>query len=269
MSHLISQQPTFASFYDFYDGPEHRQTQLQMYRDLASEAGDPILELACGTGIITLDLARAGFQVTGVDKSSEVLEVARERIAREDAEVRSRITLAEADMKDVELGQTFGAVFVTGNSFGYLTDMAAQRSCLRAVHGHLRPGGLLVIQERNYTPETLMGMLTRQRAITLQAAGVNSTTGKYTTFNSITVHIDFPTQTILRSRFIDETQADGTVKRYVPADDWAHRGHYFGRFELQLLIEDAGFTIRDVWGDYDRQPLRRQSYTVIFVAEKR
>ena len=51
--------PTFASFYDFYDAAEFRRAQLGMYRDLAVQAGGEVLELACGTGIITLELARA------------------------------------------------------------------------------------------------------------------------------------------------------------------------------------------------------------------
>ena len=63
-----STRVSWASFYDFYDGPEHRQSQIQMYRRLAGEAGGSVLELACGTGIITLELARAGFEVTGGDK---------------------------------------------------------------------------------------------------------------------------------------------------------------------------------------------------------
>ena len=76
----VSCQPTFASFYDFYDSPDHRQDQLQVYCTLASEGGDPILELACGTGIIATELARAGLDVTGLDISSDMLQVAQEKM---------------------------------------------------------------------------------------------------------------------------------------------------------------------------------------------
>ncbi len=264
----ISDRSAFAYFYDFYDSPDHRQDQIQMYRDLASEAGDPILELACGTGIITIELARAGFRVTGLDISPDMLQVAQEKITREDADVRSRILLVQADMKDFRLDGTFSGIFIPSNSFGYLTALAQQKSCLQAIHDHLKPEGLMVIEERNYTPEILVGMLHRRAAMTVHRAGVNPMTGKYTTYNWVTHHIDFITQTIYGRRFVDEIQDDGTVKRYVPADGGVHRTHYFNRFELQLLMEQVGFTVRDPWGGPDRQPLGSRSFNMVYVAQK-
>jgi len=264
----VSHQPNFASFYDFYDDSEYRQGQLQMYRTLASEAGDSILELACGTGIITIELARAGFHVTGLDISSDMLQVAQEKITREDADVQSRIRLIKADMKDFKLDERFNGIFIPSNSFGYLITLDEQKSCLQASHAHLKPQGLMVIEERNYTPEVLTGMLQRRAAVMVQMARVNPLTGKYTTYNSMTTHIDFITQTIYGRQFIDEIQDDGTVKRYVPAGDGARRTHYFNRFELQLLFEQAGFTIRELWGGSTRHPLEPRSYNMIFVAQR-
>jgi ubiquinone/menaquinone biosynthesis C-methylase UbiE len=260
--------PTFASFYDFYDGPEYRDEQCGMYRQIAKEAGGAVLELACGTGIITIDLARAGFEITGLDLSPEMLDVAREKVARESAEVQARIRLVQADMKQFNVDRQFAAVFIPCNSFGYLTDLADRKSCLRRIRDHLEPGGLLVIEERNYTPETLMGMSQRMRAVTVHEARVNPATGKYTTFNSVTSHIDFAKQTVLSRKFIDEIQEDGSVRRYMPTSETCARNHYFGASELQLLIEQAGFTIRDVWGGADRQPLGAKSYNMIFVARR-
>jgi ubiquinone/menaquinone biosynthesis C-methylase UbiE len=273
MSSNVSYQPTFASFYDFYDDPEYRQEQLLMYRGLASEAGASILELACGTGIITIELARAGFHVTGLDISSDMLQIAQKKIACEDADVQSRIRLIKADMKDFDCfvprnDEKFNGIFIPSNSFGYLLTLDEQKSCLQASHAHLKPQGLMVIEERNYTPEVLMGMLQRRAAIMVQMARVNPLTGKYTTYNSMTTHIDFITQTIYGRQFIDEIQDDGTVKRYVPADSGTRRMHYFNRFELQLLIEQAGFIVRNLWGSHDKQPLGPRSFNMIFVAQK-
>lgn len=263
----VSGRQTFATFYDFYDGPEHRQGQLAMYRALAAEAGRRVLELACGTGIVAIDLARAGSEVTGLDVSAEMLQVAGEKIAREDADVQSRVRLLQADMKDFKLGQEFDAIFLAGNSFGYLTALDEQRSCLRTIYRHLRPGGLAVIEERNYTPEVLMGMWQRRLTPSTQMAKVNPATGKHTTFNWTWTHVDFVTQTIHSRSFIDEAQSDRTVKRYIRGDGTA-RNHYFGRFELQLLIEQAGLVVRDLWGGHNRQSLGPRTYNMIFVAKK-
>ena len=84
-----------------------------------------------------------------------------------------------------------------------------------------------------------------------------------------TTHIDFITQTIYGRQFIDEIQDDGTVRRYyVPTSDGTRRIHYFNCFELQLLLEQAGFTVKNLWGDHERQPLVSQSINMIFVAQK-
>ena len=99
------QRCTFASFYDFYDGPEYRKEQLCMYRELASESGGRILELACGTGISTIEVARAGFCVTGLDISSDMLDVAREKLSRGPDEVKSRVRLIQAIYRSAELGR--------------------------------------------------------------------------------------------------------------------------------------------------------------------
>ena len=267
MNRSAPSRPTFASFYDFYDGGPFRQEQLAMYRSLAGEAGERVIELACGTGIIAIDLARAGFQVTGLDISPEMLAVAREKLAREAAGVQLRIRLVEGDMKDFKLEGSFDAVFLTSNSFGYLTDLDDQRSCLRAVHDHLRCDGTLVVEERHYPPPVLMRTWQARLVPTVQMSRVNPATGKYTSFNWVTTHIDFASQTIRSRSHIDEIQEDGTLRRYA-SDNTMTQRHYFHRFELQLLIEQAGFEVTALWGGHGRQGLDPQSYNMIFTARK-
>jgi hypothetical protein len=171
-------------------------------------------------------------------------------------------------MKDFSLDQKFRAIFIPGNSFCYLAPMEDHRSCLRAIHHHLERQGRLVIEERNYTPDWLMTEFQNRGVARTWKASVNSLTGKYTMFRSMIFHIDFATQTIYGRAFIDEIQEDGTLKRYVSGAERFHRSHYFNRFELQLLIEEAGFAVKHLWGDHRRNPLGPRSYNMIFVAEK-
>lgn len=239
---------TYACFYDFYDGPEYRQDQLALYRRLAAEAGPDVLELGCGTGIIAIDLARAGCRVTGLDIDPDMLAVAAGKLAREDSELQSRVHLVEANMAAFKLRRSFDMVCIAGNTFGLLTAQADQRGCLRSALAHLRPGGLLVIEERRLTAERLLALGQQRNVLTVHAAGVNPATGLYTTFCWITQHVDLSTQTITSRRWIDETQPDGSLRRYVPRDGGLHRSHYFAPAELRLLIEQAGFIVRDAQG---------------------
>lgn len=269
-----SQQPTFASFYDFYDGPEGRESQFEMYLSLAAESGGPVLELGCGTCIIAIEIARAGFEITGLDNSPDMLNVAREKIAREDANVRSRVRLVEGNMREFRLDQRFNLIFIATNTFECLTELNDHKGCLRAVHDHLNPQGVAVIEERQYSPHTLVRMSEQVGLMRQSTAGINPLTGLYTVRLSVGRHVDFSAQRIYSRSFIEELQEDGTVRRY-PASGVPGRGphywdivHYFTRFELQLLIEGAGLTVRDVWGGYDRSHLRSDSQKMILVAQK-
>ncbi len=265
---------TFASFYDFYDGPGPRQDELAMYRSLAAEAGGPVLELACGTGIITLDLARAGHEVTGLDVSPDMLDVARAKLREEPAEVRGRILLVEANMRDFQLDRAFAFAFIPNNSFGYLIEQADRQSCLRCLHKHIEPGGVLLIAEQVYAQERLAKMRSELSAIKEWAAGVNPATGLFTSFRSVTGPVDAAGQLVYTRNYIDEIQSDGTVKRYCKPERADRRrqpwecGHCFTQPELRSLIEKAGFVIADLWDGPDRTPFGPGSRNMIFVACK-
>lgn len=259
----------FAAYYDFYDSPKYRKAQLEFYVDLVRETGDPVLELASGTGIVTLELARAGFNVTGVDISQDMLSVARQKLGEEETAVRERVEYVEGDMADFDLGKEFKAILIPTNSFGYLTTMEPQRQCLRAAYAHLASGGRLVIEERLYTPDTLVRMQAKRAVPTIQASGINPATGKHTTFHWTTMYIDVIRQIIHSNRFIEEVERDGTVRRVVPEGGGNTRTHFFTPGELQLLLEQAGFEIAHAWGGYDRQPITSTSRSMIFVARKR
>src|SRR5919202_3691329 len=82
------------------DGPTARlydafpfDADLSLYLELASETGGRVLEAACGTGRVLVPLVGAGFSVVGLDVSSEMLAVARQKLAAttdEGARRRSR-----------------------------------------------------------------------------------------------------------------------------------------------------------------------------------
>jgi SAM-dependent methyltransferase len=95
---------------------------VAFYERIAGEVGGPVLELACGTGRITLPLAEAGLHVTGVDRSEAMLTIARRKLAALPDPVRERLILVNQDMSALNLDRRFGCVFVPFRSFqGLLT----------------------------------------------------------------------------------------------------------------------------------------------------
>ena len=137
----------FVEAYDaFYDADLPQIAgDVTFYSDIAREVGGSILELACGTGRITLALAEAGLAVTGADCSEGMLSVARRKAAALPAEAQQRLELVHQDMTTLRLDRQFNFVFVPFRSFQFLLTGDLQRRALESIHRHLGPGGTLAL----------------------------------------------------------------------------------------------------------------------------
>jgi ubiquinone/menaquinone biosynthesis C-methylase UbiE len=260
---------TLSKFYDFYDGPEDREDQFDFYASLFHPEKHELLELACGTGIITIELGRRGFHITGIDYDDDMLAVANRKLAKENEDTRNRTQFQRADMKDFTVSKHFGAVIIPTNSFGYLVKLEDQRTCLKRVYEHLLPDGILVIEERHYSPETLTQMIGLRGVESTWEGRVNPQTGRYTMFKDCIRGVDTANQTIYRSTFVDEVQEDGSMKRHVPTGEYfGNRKHYFGKTELQMLVEGCGFKVKSIWGDRFKRPFASRCNSIIVMATK-
>jgi ubiquinone/menaquinone biosynthesis C-methylase UbiE len=100
---------------DYYDESpivRGRVGDVAFYRDAVHEHGDPVLELGCGTGRITLALAEAGHRVTGLDISERMLERCNQKRASLRTEARERVHLVQGDMTKFDLGEKFRLVII-------------------------------------------------------------------------------------------------------------------------------------------------------------
>jgi SAM-dependent methyltransferase len=102
---------------------------------VASLGARSILDAGCGTGRVTLELARRGFDVVGVDADPGMLDVARRK--------GPHLTWIEADLVHVDLGRRFGAVVLAGNVMVFLAP-GTEGAVLANLARHLEGGGLLV-----------------------------------------------------------------------------------------------------------------------------
>ena len=105
-----------------------------------------VLDAACGTGQHAIALARRGYEVMGADLSGAMIEHARENAAAAGVDVEFVVAGLGALHG---LGRTFDAVLCLGNSLPHLLTAEAVDGALADFAAVLRPGGLLVIQNRN------------------------------------------------------------------------------------------------------------------------
>ena len=105
-----------------------------------------VLDVACGTFRLDLNLVRQGYRVYGRDLSPDMIRVARENLAR----AKLRADVSEADMRTLAVGLQFDAILCLGTAFNYLVDPADVRRALKGFSRHLRRGGLLVLDLTNF-----------------------------------------------------------------------------------------------------------------------
>ena len=138
-----------AADYDrFVDWEGRLAHELPFFKRLFKERGvERVLDSACGTGHHAIALAQQGFHVVGADLSTVMIERARQNAATAGADVAFRVAgLGEL----VSLGESFDAVLCLGNSLPHLLTPQAIAEALADFGAVLNPGGLLVIQNRNF-----------------------------------------------------------------------------------------------------------------------
>ncbi len=144
-----------ASRYDGLTGDVPYKKWADYLERLFARAGRKIrtvVDLACGTGSLTVELAGRGYQMIGVDRSADMLAVAAEKCNS----LPVAPLLIQQDMSKLTLLEQVDGVVCCLDSLNYVTRPQEVRRALCRVYGALRPGGLFVFDIR--TPEFLRAM---------------------------------------------------------------------------------------------------------------
>lgn len=245
-----------APFYDIEHA--HFAEDLDMYENYAELANGSILELACGSGRVMLPLAEAGYEITGVDNSAAMLNKARETLI--EAGVNDHCTLIEQDITNLKLEQHFRLAFIALGSFAHITTRRAQQQVLAGVRAHLSHGATFIVDISNSDArymEELSGQVLHQGTW-------QDENGEY--FTHFVSPASATREHILElTHFYDRHQQGGGVQRTVATTFL----YLFERSEMELLLEQAGFVVKDIYGDHEMGPFTLESPRMIFVAEAR
>jgi len=140
----------FSTDYDrFMDWPGRLAAEIPFIEgQLQAVGARHVLDVACGTGMHALELARRGYAVVGADLSAGMIDRARANAAA--ANVAVEFKVAGFGELSVQVGTGFDAVLCMGNSLPHLLTPADLAAGLADFAACLRPGGLLLIQNRNF-----------------------------------------------------------------------------------------------------------------------
>jgi SAM-dependent methyltransferase len=232
---------------------------LDLVLAYAQRTGGPVLELGCGTGRLLAPLMDAGLEVTGVDMSAGMLEIARQRLGAPGA--KARHSLIAGDYTQMDLRGPYALAVCAMNTFMHLADPAAQVTALRHWRKHLRPGGLLILDLFN--PDvaelaSLDGHLQLEKSWRDPASG-------FTVMKQVSRTLDQVRQLVHVTFVYDEIAPDGALHRTLSRFDM----RYLWPAEAQLLLASAGYRIGTTYGDWDLSELVDGSPRLIIVAERK
>jgi glycine/sarcosine N-methyltransferase len=140
----------FSADYDrFVDWPGRLAAEIPFIEgQLQAVGARRVLDAACGTGMHALELARRGYEVLGADLSAGMIDRARGNAVNAGVDVRFEV--AGFGELSARVGAGFDAVLCLGNSLPHLLTSADLAAGLADFAACLRPGGLLLIQNRNF-----------------------------------------------------------------------------------------------------------------------
>ena len=195
------------------------------------------LDLGCGTGKMTLELASRGYDMTGIDYSTDMLDVARERA--EQAGLSDRILLLCQDMREFELYGTVGATVCCLDSLNYLLENKDLDKTFSLVHNYSDPDALFIFDMN--TPYKFENIYS-DNAYVLEDEdneGRAIYCGWQNFYDKETRVCDF-----YLSVFSEDE--DGS---YFRADE-QQKERCYTEIEIRASLERAGFELIGIYGDY-------------------
>lgn len=131
---------------------------LSFYLNQCKKYGGEILELACGTGRITIPIAEEGFLITGLDNSNPFLELAVEKAIDKNLSIK----WINQSMASFDLNRKFNLILLTGNAFLHLLELKDIENCILYVIKHLKKDGRFIFDSMK---PWLQGLMTDPKDI--------------------------------------------------------------------------------------------------------
>jgi SAM-dependent methyltransferase len=253
---FMNQSITYAPVAHLYDSYVNSQFDIPFFLTEAQEAHGKVLELASGTGRVSLPLLRAGIELTCVDYSGEMLAVLQKKLDEQHLSCR----IVHQDMTELELSDRFNLIFIPFHSFSEILDVDRQRKALRKIREQLADQGRFICTLQNPIVRTSsMDGKTRElgrfalgdgRTLTLSACFT------YDDRSQVARGTQLYTVSDVEGKMIEEKELPVSFKL-----------HFRSQFERMAMA--AGFKIVHLFGSYERSSFdQRHSAFMIWVLKK-
>jgi len=251
-----------ARYYDMYD--TGLWGDVDFYVQEATKSGSPVLELGCGTGRILLPIAESGVEIVGLDRSADMLEIAKEKIAEKSEAIQNRISLVEGNIERFHLDRPFRLIMIPHRTFMHIMTTSAQKDALHCIREHLTEDGRLIFNVVTPPVEEVSSHIGYTSApVQLDDPFIDPATGR-TVFSWSSRRYDPGIQLVEQYYIFDELDDFGAV---LSRSYTVLKVRYTHRYEMQHLLELCGFSVEALYGDFMKGP-HRYGLEQIWVAKK-
>ena len=211
--------------------------------------GNTVLDLACGTGSLTLELARRGYEMIGADQSPDMLAQA---AAKDFSGCAAAPIFLCQPMEALDLYGTIDACVCCLDSVNYVTRPQKLQKAFERVHLFLMPGGLFLFDVN--TPEKLAGLDGQ--------VFLDETEDAYCVWRA-----EFSRRSHICSYFMDIFRLDQATGQWERGEE-LHQERAYGLEELAAMLERAGFRDIKTFGGLTMRPPKAGEPRVFFTARK-
>ena len=243
---------------DIYSDPElydaaHRwkTNDIEFIANAATKFGGPVLEMAAGTGRLALPIIEQGINYTGIELSSIFAKFARKKLAK----FRDLAQVLEGDMRKIDLDLQFQFIFIGFNSIFHLLKNEDVASFFSCVYSHLLDDGLFLID--TFVPHPIFLYRAQQKYYVME---FDWPSGEHCIVNE-TNHYD-PDSQINHIHWYFNTSGKHET------DEYQFDMHMIFPDTMDRLLSEAGFVIKDKYGDYDKTPFGPESHLQIYLCGK-
>ncbi len=248
----------YDELYSFRDSVD-----LQFFLSCAGRPGMRILELGCGTGRISIPLARAGQHVTALDLSQAMLARLREKLAAEPGAVQEHMVTVQGSMAEFDLAERFDLILIPFRAFQHLLTTAEQRSCLACIRRHLAEDGRLVLDLFDPDITKIAGYVAAAGRFSQDLEKETADGGLLRRYSRIVA--DTRQQIHEVSMRFERLDARG---RTIDNDQESFRMRWMTHNECVLLLELCGLEISHVQSGYDGSPLEDRQGELIYTCRR-
>jgi len=241
---------------DIYSDPElydaahwWKTNDLDFMAHWADTVGDPVLELAAGTGRLAVPILERGHHYTGLEQSAAYVTWAKQKLAP----FHPRGQMIQGDMRDFHLGRRFQFIFIGFNSFLHLYTEEDIQACLACVREHLSDSGRFLIDI--FVPNPLF--LFREEGKKVYVMEFEHPSKGPCTVDETNIY-DPETQINHLNWYFHYTR-EGLTEEY------EFDMHILYPDTMDRVLTEAGFIIHQKLGDYEGHPMNANSSLQIYV----